>query len=183
MNDMGPRITYIAALLSFLALCAWGIVGYASFEIHRVAKERAERARIAEQEGNRAAYSQRISVLAAETETDRARLKGLVDKDVVSIIEAIEAAGRSARVSARVSDAVPAGGAEEIPGGGEMQAVEFIVQATGSFASLMQAAALFEKIPLAASLQQIEFERNASDQGPPWRMTARIQVLTTALPS
>ena len=181
---MKRSIMYIALAALLLALCAWGAVLYGASEIRHLASKRAEQAIAAGREFDRTAYAQRIAALAADTEGDRMRLGELLQADIVTIIDIIEAAGKSARVTVRVSDALPAGGAEALPGGGELQAVEFIVQTTGTFSSLMQAATLFEQLPLPSSVQQIELERSTGEQSTvPWRMTTRIRVLTTALSS
>jgi hypothetical protein len=66
-----------------------------------------------------------------------------------------------------------------------LQAVAFVVQAQGSFSSLMKLVALFEHLPLVSSVGEIDLERTAAanQKAGLWHLTARIRVLTTAISS
>lgn len=182
---MKSRDTYLAWFALLLAILLWGAVLYTAMAIRTEAIASADSAARSETQVDKAAYTQRIAALATDTAQERAALDTLVQSDIVSIIDIIEAAGKTARVQATVSDALPEGGAQEMPGGSQLQVVSFIVQAQGSFSSLMRAISLFEHLPLPSSVGQVELQylSTTDSRAQPWRMTVRIRVLTTAASS
>jgi hypothetical protein len=157
---------------------------YAAFSIQTQALSSATEVAQSQQQLDRIAYVQRLSALASDTKDERATLESLVQPDVVSIVNTIEAAGQSAHISATVSDALPEGPLQQLPGGESLQAVAFVVQAHGTFPEMMKLGALFEKLPLASSVEQFDLEHtSAGDQTVSWSLTARIRVMTTSVSS
>jgi hypothetical protein len=183
---MKTSISIIGWVALAFALCVWGAVGYAALSIQDQASMSASNAASSAQQVDKIAYAQRISALAADTQVERNQLDTLVGSGVVSIVNVIEAAGTSAHVNAQVSDAIPEGAAVGLPGGAQLQAVGFVVQAQGGFTALMQAVTLFEALPLPSSVEQVELQQaTATDPHAAllWNMTVRIRVLTTAVSS
>lgn len=174
--------TYIAWLFLFFSLLAWVAVVYAAFSIRGEAASSASTAESADQQLDRLAYTQRLSSLVATTADERALLDSFAQLDVVSIVKTMEAAGKSMHVNVQVNDAQPEIGAQALPGGGNLQPVGFVVEARGTFSSLMRVTALFEHLPLVSSVEQVELEYlGTSGAGVlPWHLTLRVRVYTTA---
>lgn len=158
---------------------------YAALSIQTQAQVSATNVAQSEQQVDRAARTLRLSGIVADTKDERERLDTLIQPDVVSIVDTIEAAGAAARVKATVSDALPQGISRELPGGQPLQAVAFVVQAQGSFSSLMKLLALFEHLPLVSSVEEVDLEQSsaANPKTATWHLTARIRVLTTTISS
>ena len=182
---MKTRNAYIGWLSLGLALGLWGAVLYVALFIQTQAQLSATSVAQSERQIDRAARMLRLSGIISDTKDERARLDGLVQSDVVSVVDIIEAAGVSANVNATVSDALPEGVFSELPGGPPLQTVAFVVQAQGSFSSLMKLVELFEHLPLVSSVGEIDLERTAAANPKlaTWHLTARIRVLTTAISS
>ena len=176
-------ITYLAWISLVVAFCAWGAVVYIAFSLQDQAASNANSTAQSEQQLDRIAYAQRLAALASDTKDERTRLESIVQPDIVAIVNVIEAAGKSVKVNATVSDALSEGGPQALPGGQSLQTVAFVVQAQGSFASLMQLAALFEHLPLSSSVEQLELEHtpSADTKVAPWHLAARIRVMTTSI--
>lgn len=179
---MKRNISILAWPLLALSIAAWLGVAYAGSWILQQAQEKGAQASSADQESDRVAYALRLHSLAADTSQDRADLEALVGKDVVAIAKELEATGKSAGAAASVSSASPEGPVKEIPGGAPLRGISFIVQLQGSYASLMRAVQLYELLPTPSSIQGVEIERlsQADKNSPPWHMTLRIRIFTTA---
>ncbi|MHB1087075.1 MAG: hypothetical protein ACYCZ0_05000 [Minisyncoccota bacterium] len=179
---MHKTITYLSWIALMLAIVAWGGVVYGSLWLRDEAKVRGASVQSAEQKTAQAAYASRLKSLARETETDRANLETLSRSEIVSVANAIEAAGRSIGVAAKVNAAIPAGNPKDIPGGAPLSSVAFIVQGEGSFSGVVQLVRVLEKFPGFSRVEQFEFERAQSIEGAkqPWRTTIRLRIYTTA---
>lgn len=175
-------LTYISYAALTLAIFAWTAVFYEGTQLTNEAADRAATAATVEQLAEKRAYAARLNALAADTKDERAQIERIVQTDVVTIANTIEAMGKSAGVSAQVSDALPENGGVDLPGGGKIQPIAFIVQASGSFQSLMRLASLYEHISLPSQVQQLDIEKSggADPKAPAWRMTIRIRVFTSA---
>lgn len=175
-------LPYVAYALLAVAVLAWTGILYEGSQLKSEAALRAEMAASVEQVSEKRAYAARLAALAADTKEERARLERIVEADVVAIANAIEAVGKRASVRAQVSDALPESGAVDLPGGGKIQPIAFIVQADGSFSALMRLAALYEHLSLPSQIEQLDIERSgaADSKSSPWHMTIRIRVFTNA---
>lgn len=124
-----------------------------------------------------------LHALAQTTARERASLEGVLHTDVLSIATMIKAAGKDAGVELEVSDAL----SETTPAlqGNTftLQATGFTVQGSGSFAKLVSALYLLERLPVAGSVEHIDLARAPAEGNthstPSWHMEARIRVLTT----
>lgn len=179
---MRTKIHIIAWTLLALAFCAWGAVWYAGTLIVSEATALSVSAATAEQQLDRLAYAQRLDSLAADTEAERNRLTSFTHADVISIINIIESVGKGGGVSAHVSDALPIGSPQMLPGDVPLQSIQFVVGAQGSFSALMRTVEALEHLPLPSSIDQIEFQRDAgsASKSVTWRLTVRVRVITTA---
>ncbi len=163
-----------------LAIVLWVGVGYAAHMITSTASQRSTDTMLAQTKVNQAALNRRVEALAENTKENREQLKALAGADVVSIIDIIDAAGKSAGIEARVSDAAVAGTQELEKNGDTLRAVVFNVQGAGTFAQVMHAAQLYEKLPLLSTIDQLDIEKvqSTDPKAPPWRINARIRVQT-----
>lgn len=179
---MNKTITYGSWFVLALALIAWIAVVYGSMWLQDAAKERGAAVLTADQKIEAAAYASRMKGLAQETRAERENLERVTSADIVTIANAIEQAGRSIGVSARVSAAIPAGRGKDIPGGTPLSGISFIVQGEGSFAGVVHLVRVLEKYPGFSEVEQFEFERIQTAQGDaqPWRTSIRLRLMTTS---
>ena len=171
--------TSISWILLSLALVAWGAVGFFGWTIYTDESDR-----LIQAENEQSASLERASVvrthaLALDTVAQGKTLGDLLNVDVVSVADMIEAAGKAARVTVRLGNAVP----ENVPTSEilPVKAVGFTVEATGTFSALMHLARLFEELPLPSTVTRLDLERvPAGASTSQWRMNASIRVLTTS---
>ncbi len=178
---MARRLITVSWVLVAAAIALWCAVGYAGYMMISVADARASDMRAALTKANQEALNQRVKSLAASTEPERAQLEVMLKTDLVTIINTLEQAGKSAGVQAKVSDASLAG-TQAIQNGDPIRAVIFSIQASGNYAQIMHAAQLYESLPLLSTVEQIEIERLQSESSKTavWNMLVRIRVFTTS---
>jgi hypothetical protein len=165
-----------------LALIAWGALLWGSSALISNAQTRAQSAANQEQIAAKKSYTARLAALAQDTRDQRAVLESLVHPDVVTIVNGIESSAQSIGVPAQVTSALPEGEPTDLPGGGKVQAIGFVVEAHGSFSNMLKTAALFEKLPIASTVESIDLEKAAPDgaTASSWHLTAKIRVFTSA---
>ncbi len=164
-----------------LAVASWAGVAYAAHTITSTAIKRSNDTKLAQTKANQAALNQKVEALADSTKEKRDQLAALAGADVVSIIDVIDAAGKTAGIDAKVSDASVAGSQQLGKNGDTLRGVAFNVQGTGTFTQIMHAAQLYERLPLLSSIDQFDIEKvPVSDpkQANLWHITARIRVQT-----
>ncbi|MCE9541140.1 hypothetical protein K8R03_01120 [Candidatus Kaiserbacteria bacterium] len=176
------RIIYISWALLAASVCFFGAVIYEAGVIQTSAAERASAVAAAEQQGDRTSYSQRIRAIVADTQNERDTLESFAHLDIVSTVQMLESTGKSAGVNAKVTNALPGAGGQDLPGGGKLQSVSFSLVADGSFQNLMHAVELYENLPLASKIGQFDIERGSgtADAKTPWHMTLVIRVTSIA---
>lgn len=178
---MSKKTILVSWLVLIVAILAWTLVGYGAYGILQTASARAASAKIALTKANQVSLNQRVHTLAVSTEASRAELEAITGSDIVAIIEVIDAAAKSAGVSAKVSDAASDGPRQVVIGKSSLKSVTFSVQGTGQYANLMHLVRMYETLPLLSTLEQVEIERvQLSSAQASWRISARIRVLTTA---
>jgi hypothetical protein len=166
------------ALLA-LALLAWGGMYAASSSVRASAAALSSDAASAQAQEDRLAYQKRLAALAEDTKTERAALEAFASRDLVSMVNELEATGKSLGLTVMVSDAQASGALHDLPGGGSLRTITFIVESQGTYASLMRLEELFENLPLASTVDTLELQALQNRQAP-WHLTARIRVYTTA---
>jgi len=126
----------------------------------------------------RTAEEQKIIALLTATESHREKLKGTLAVELLSLADLLVAAGEDADVTLRVSNATP----ETNPVTANartalrVNAVQFTVDAEGSFDKLYRALALLESLPVASAVESVVLEENEKT----WHMSARVRILTTS---
>lgn len=164
-----------------LALAAWALVGYFAWTIAEDEGRRVADGREAQLVIIRDAQAVRTHALALDAAQDGAKLKSLLDLDVVSVSNMIEEVGRTAGVKVKLGDAQSERGAAS--DGLAIRAVGFIVTAEGRFQELLHVLRLFETLPIPSSVTRLDIERGPkSSGGAPslWHMNVYIRVLTTS---
>ncbi len=177
---MSNQVKITSWVLLALALASWASVGYAAHLISETATQRSNDTRLALTKANQVALNQRVEALAENTKEKRKQLETIAGADVVSVIDIIDAAGKSAGIEAKVSDAAVASSLQLGKTTDTLRGLVFNVQGSGTFAEVMHAAALYEKLPLLSSIDQIDIEKQPSPDPklPPWHINARIRVQT-----
>ena len=173
--------TSTAISVVVLALAAWGLVGYFAWTITRDEDKRVMDAREAQLVAIRNAQAIRTHALALDAAGGGAKLRELLDLDVVSVSNMIEEAGKAAGVKVKLGNAQPERDATS--DGLAIRAVGFIVTADGKFQELLHVARLFEALPIPSSVTRLDIERAPASSGGvsgTWHMNAHIRVLTTS---
>ena len=178
-DHMNRSIVPFAWLLALTALVAWGAVGYAATAVLTAARGQGEVAAEVVQQSDRAAFNQRLQLLAGETKTERELLDAITGYDIVAIATEIESVGKRVGVEVEISAATPAG-STELPRDVRATTYNFIVTASGSFAALMQVASLFEHLPLISNIDSLDVAHASDSEEGAWRLIAHVKVLTTA---
>jgi hypothetical protein len=175
---MKPSRQSLAALALVLGLVSWGGVAYLANRIAYESEARVFAEASEEQSSIKHMSAIRTRALALETKDERAELERLLNADVIALANIIESAGERVGVTIRISDALP----ESVGTGAPLEAFGFVVEAQGSFSSLMHVSAALVSLPVPVSLEQLEFEHVASGGGNAgsWRLSARLRILTAA---
>lgn len=161
--------TWIAWVVLLLGLAAWmGFVGM----LWLLNGERSAYAAALSERGDRKVrgdVQSKLRVVVRDTAQERAALESAVRIPIVTAVEIIEAAGKMAGVrSLSILEASPQAASTK-----DISTVSVLVQAEGTFPSLVRAVALFETLPLATTVERIQFER-FKDM---WRISVQLRVL------
>ncbi len=173
--------TSTAILLVTLACIGWGLVGYFAWTISVDESQRVADAREAQMETITNAHAMRTHALALDTVKEGAKLKALLNVDVVSASYMIEEVGKISGVTVKLSDAQPE--SVSASDGFALKAVGFVVTVDGKFSALMRAARLFETLPIPSRVTRLDIEhapKAAGDTSSLWHMSVYIRVLTTS---
>lgn len=161
---------WLPFLVILVAVAAWA--GYALLVVQLGREREAYAASLerTEQETLRGESASRLRATVQGTEAEREALERLVRVTILQAVEVIEQAGEAAGAKdVTIGQAAPTSAPKDL------SAVSIVVNAGGSFASLMRAVALFEVLPIPASLEQFELEKVG--QSDSWRLTAHLRVL------
>jgi hypothetical protein len=154
-----------------LALALVAVLGalYVADFLQTAATARAEAAHTVAQQMDRQAFAERVGAIALDTEDERAELETFMRLDVVATAEEFERVGARSGAEVSVTDATPQGD------GTELQWVSFTIAAEGTYASLIRALKLYESLPTALEIAQLDLEQ-LGETGR-WIMTLRARVL------
>ncbi|MDO8481856.1 MAG: hypothetical protein Q7S75_02120 [bacterium] len=183
-------ITLIAFVAVAAALVAWGALAVFAWNIMSEESKIRSHATYTEAVTARENVSMGLNALARDTKSGRDQLDSLTRKEVLEIANIIEGVGKSTGVTVKIggatSEPVTQKSGKSITVNTTMHAVNFIVDAEGTFSSVMHTALLFENLPAISSIQSLQLVRvqNSGDSAKAktklWRLSARIQVITTA---
>ncbi len=131
---MSNHVTRISWIVIALACVAWGGVFFSANLIRSTAIQRSNDTKDALTKANQTALNKRVQTLAESTKEKRDQLAAIAGSDVVAIIDIIDSAGRSAGLTAKVSDAAVGGTQQLGKNGDTLLAVVFNVQGEGTVA-------------------------------------------------
>ena len=181
MSRLSLRIALIAL---GAAAVAWVGVFFFARAIHggQAAMEQA----ILESRQANTSEESRNAMLAVlnSTELGRQHIRNMLTIDVLSLAHMVVSVGTDAGVAVRVSNAT-----QETPAVQKnkdattaISAVNFTIEAEGSFEKLYTALALLEKLPAPARVEEVHLTHMENDQENPWRMKIRLRILTMLPP-
>ena len=173
-------LTLISLAALLVAIAAWCSVGFLYFDASSRLTASAQSLSSADAQNAQQAGAVQVEALASQTAAQRSSLQSLLAPDVVGIAGQIQSAGQAAGAQTTIGSAsiVQASG---LPSG--VTEIEFVVQSEGSFAQVLRAAQLFETLPLASDVVQLDFEQAPAGtpaQGGQWQLTTELDVLTSA---
>lgn len=175
------RVNELFAWSSFaLALFAWGGVALFAWMVSASLDESMSRSLQREQEFAAQSSMLRMHALARDTREAREQLAALVELDVVRMIAAIEAVGPDSGTRVEIGQALSSAANEEAP----LSTIGLIVQAEGTYAAVVRAAAMLYSLPIPAAVDSLQFELLPGGKGDAWRLAVRLRLFTSVdLPS
>ncbi len=171
---------YISWVVLIGAIAAFFLVAYQAEVIRGKAHVRASQIAEAEQKSDKGAFAERTRAIIAETQEERAELEAFAHLDIIKTVELLEAAGKSAGVTVTVANATAETGIV-LSSGERLQPVAIAVNASGTYGALTHLIELYERLPLAAQIQQLDLDRstNAKDART-WNLSMRLRILALA---
>lgn len=176
MNRPSAKVTFLAL---GVAASAWIGAFFFVQSIHGRQMEAAKAINSLRQEHTSAESRNQMTAVFNATEVSRERIKNTLSIDVLTLADHVVAAGKDASVPLRVSNAAP----EVIPAqnkgaSASISAVNFTIEANGSFTQLFNALALLEALPIPARIEEASLTQLKSETEP-WNLKVRLRILTT----
>ena len=166
------------------AIVLWAAVGYFAWMIYTQEFFREVQMADQEQESRRSAAAVRLHAFVRETNEERIRLDDAARVEIVEMLESIEGVGRDANVPIKIGQAVSTPSPDPRS---NVRSFGFIVEAEGSFAKVVRAAALFESLPKPSFVDELQFEMlplsasgSKKSAGNVWHLVVRIRFISTA---
>lgn len=188
---MRSNLSSLAWFSIIAALAAWAGVVLFALSIETGAQSVTARAGDAQTARDKQALALKMHTLARDISPGRVALEQVLATDPVSITEMISQAGKDAGVALHVSDAIsenaaaPTGarsaGSANLP---HLSAIEFTVEADGSFADLVRSVAFLESLPVPSKVEQLDLDRSEDSKGAPtssWHLRAQVRILTRSI--
>lgn len=175
---MSRSLTIFSFVLLIAAIAAWIGVWFMFSDTSSRLTDRSSALSTLSSQSSQQSKAIAVHALVSDTTSQRQQLDADVSTDVVGIANEINAASQSAGVqttigSASVITTSTAAGVNEL---------EFVVQASGTFQQVWRAAQLFQTLPLASQVPELDFEQlpSSGKGATQWQLTAHIDVLTNA---
>lgn len=167
------RTTLFAIASILLALILWVVFGYLVLALPRERAQYAEALAVSAQEAVRAESAARVKAIIQDTEVERASLLSLLQVPVIDAIRIVEDAARAAGArEVAIGEATPLSPKSASPAAPPTTRVAVVVQAQGTFASLVRTVSVFERLTIPATLDG--FDLAETEEG--WRLTARLTI-------
>lgn len=168
--------TFASWVVLLIAVSLWSGVIYAFMDIESRKRERLDYFTDAQQQNIRQMTSSRLRAFMKETEVEREAIAKSVKTDVVSIVDAIDAAGKAAGVDVQISNAIPEKTKLLTP---SATLVTFTIQSKGSFGQIMWLLSLLETLPMPVRIVQFDIAKQADEKNSFWQLNVQIRALTT----
>jgi hypothetical protein len=161
-----------------IALLLWTLTLYAFWSIEQQKKAHVIFVSGAQEEIRLIAQSSRLRGLLNDTKNDRTTLQGIISADVIALVDAIDAVGKTVNLNVQVSNVQPEAQKKgALPG--TAIPVTLVVQSEGTFPEITRLVELLNALSIPTTIQQVELVRSGSL----WRLTARLKVLTASVTS
>ncbi|OGG74536.1 hypothetical protein A3A37_00615 [Candidatus Kaiserbacteria bacterium RIFCSPLOWO2_01_FULL_52_36] len=182
------RTTLISLGMIALAVITWGAVVLFANGVRAQRDARLLQIAYSQEIALRENISIRLHALARDTKSLREKLEGIVQVDVLGIVNMIEGVGKITGVKIKINDASPGASWRQFSAAGAplVQEINFLVDMEGSFPSLMHTAALFEKLPTPSYVQSLELGYlpqsgdNLRNKSEVWHGTINIRALSAS---
>lgn len=161
------------ALTVMIILWALAVYGYLSIEQQK--NNYATLVANANAEAQTVAQASRLHGLMNETKGERAALSGVISADVIALVDAVDAVGKTIGIDIQVSNVQPEAPKKGAPAGAPIP-VGFVVQAQGSYAQISRLIELLTALPIPSTVQQFELARS----GTSWGITVKVRALTAS---
>ena len=159
------------------AFIVWGTVGIAvllwggfGFVVYTLQNDRAEYASAVSAfaaESLRDESANRLRAAVRDSVAERAALGTIISLSLLDTAETIESAGRDAgATNVAIGEATPIGKPVQ-----NLTQYQFVVNASGSFVSLVRAVTLFESLSIPASVEKFEISKTEKT----WHLVAHIR--------
>jgi hypothetical protein len=163
--------TWTAIMMVCVALVAWGGFGALVWQLSIARADYASTLELSKENALRGESAARLQTSIDATVAEREALEQLVAVSILRAVEVIEQAGAAAGASnVTIGEATPTGTSEGL------SIITIVVNASGSFGALMRAVALYETLPIPATLEQFELVKLSEERS--WQLTARVRILT-----
>ena len=166
----------IAWVLTLAVAAAWvGVIMFA-FQIRAETAEKRQQNSDRELEEIRQSSSARVHAIARDTENLRRELEDLTQVQILEAADSIEQVGKSTDAAITIGSAMP----NPQENKNAPKSVSFLIEAEGTFSSIMHTAALLETLPFASRIASMEFQSVSSESSKvsAWRLRARLHLLT-----
>ena len=169
----------------FVAVVAWAGVGALAWQISVMQNTRISVLDSLDQSTARKTAAARTHAILQDTVHEREALVRISDVDVLSVVNAIEALGPLAGVTLQVQGAQPGAAIQGKAGAKVLRPINFSVKIDGSFAGVMRAIQLIEKLPFPIAIPEFDIGRAALEEQNPksvasWHVNANLKLLTTS---
>ncbi|RJQ33554.1 hypothetical protein C4568_04455 [Candidatus Parcubacteria bacterium] len=174
----------VALIALSAALIAWVGVFFFVQSIHKSQAATEKAIRDSKQANtSKEGLAQLLAVITA-TESGRAEISKLLTIDLLTLANEVKKVGVDAGVELEVLNASP----EPTPGqkgkdskAFTISAVNFTIEAEGSFDKLHHALMLLETLPVPSRVEEVSFTEMKENPDAPWNMKLRLRIIT-ALP-
>lgn len=169
------RLLHLSAWGAFtVAIALWCGFGLLFWALYGERADFTQAQATMEQDALRGESAARLHASVQDTLTERASLESLLDMSILKAVEMIETTGRKAGATdVSIGNASPLTGAS---GPKDLMPYSIVLNASGSFSSLMRAASLYETLTIPSTLEQFELERVDKS----WKSTIRLRVLLSS---
>ena len=173
-------MTFVALGSLLVAVFAWAGVGYLAWTVMTLSKD-VHVDTLPESDSSRITAS-RVHAFLQNSSESRATLKNIASVDLLAAINMIELSGKPAGIKFRVSDASVS---PLTKNKSAVKVIGFVIEADGSYGSLLEALEMMEALPYPAVIDQFDLGRTpisdaASVSKEQWHISMRMRLLTTA---
>ncbi len=172
------RTSIVSWITLLAAVSLWGAVGFFAWTLMGTFDARAAASVDTEAADARQAANLRLHATARDTKDARAALENIGTVGIVAVVDAIDAVGKDAGVKLTLGQSLSAAPDNKAP----LHSVDFVVEANGSFETVVHVAKLLSLLPIPSAVDQFQFGQIPNtDKGPVlWRVVVHMHALTSS---